>query len=105
MGIRAHIETKRVIEYSHGCLNWQRDEILDWLQDNGVEVYSTTGECASDSSEWEIDKTSLRAIPAEAYQPLNEGEDNEISADTLRDFVKELLESPADETYAYVSWF
>lgn len=101
MGYRAHVQTKHVIEYGGCHFNWQSEAIHDWLVENLVDI------CGSDEcdggSEWELDKSQLRNIPESAYHSIGVGDD-EITADELRDFVKELLDAPTGD-YAYVSWF
>lgn len=101
MGIRAHVQTKRVIEYGNCHFNYAQNTIYWWLVDNGVDVY-TDDDRGENSNEWQIDKSSLKNIPNSAYKSLDE--DDEISADDLREFVKDMLEAATDE-YAYVSWF
>ena len=101
MGYRAHVQTKHVIEYGGCHFNGQSGEIHDWLVENLVDI------CGNDEydagSEWELDKGQLRNIPESAYHSIGVGDD-EITADELRDFVKELIDAPTGD-YAYVSWF
>lgn len=105
MGCRAHVQTKHEIEYGDCHFNWAAGDITEWLNDNGVDFTSLAAESwATGMWEWEIDKEQLRAIPELAYVTLNEGTDDEITADELRDFVKELIDAPTGD-YAYVSWF
>ena len=105
MGMRAHVQTKHVIEFGGGeYFSWRQQEIYGWLCENGVSVYTTNdqGEYAED---WEIDKSSLQSIPEDAYKDIeNSGGDVIVDADELREFVDELREAPTGE-YAYVSWF
>lgn len=103
MGIRAHIQTKHEIEYgNHSYFNWCKPDIYDWLYENGVDVYC--GEEGADSDDWEIEKSSLREIPEDAYADIRGASGEEITEEDLRRFVSELKRAPTGE-YAYVSWF
>ena len=106
MGYRAHVQTKHEIEYGNQYFNWAADRIELWLNENGVDICEYSGSECSNSAEWEIDKDSLRAIPEEAFCDLpRDGElDCVITAQDLRDFVKDCLAAPTGD-YAYVSWF
>lgn len=102
MGFRAHIQTKHEIEYGDSSyFNWCKPVIYDWLYENGVDVYA--GEDGADSDEWEIEKSSLREIPEDAYADIR-SDYVEITAEDLRRFVSELKRAPTGK-YAYVSWF
>lgn len=103
MGYRAHVQTKHVIKYGGCHFNWQSDVIKDWLVENFVDVCGDYYNEFNHGSEWELDKSQLRAIPESAYHSIGGGDD-EITADELRDFVKDLLDAPTGD-YAYVSWF
>jgi len=103
MGHRAHVQTKRVIEYGNCHFNYEQELVYDWLTENGVSVYTDDDSCWC--NEWEIDKDDLRKIPESAYKTLREGDEwHEVSAEELREFVKDLLDAPTGD-YAYVSWF
>lgn len=105
MGMRAHVQTKHVIEYGGSYFNWMQEAVYHWLCENDVQVY-TPNEQGAYAEDWEIEKEGLEAIPESAYRPLCEGTDDEISADELREFVKDLLAAPTgDPDYAWVSWF
>lgn len=103
MGYRAHVQTKHVIEYGGCHFNWQSGEIKDWLEENSVDVLGDCDNTYDYGAEWELEKSQLRAIPEDAYHDIGLGSDK-ITADELRDFVKELLDAPTG-AYAYVSWF
>lgn len=105
MGCRAHVQTKHEIEYGNCHFNWAADDVGEWLNDNGVDFTSlATEDWMTDMWEWELDKEQLRAIPESAYATLNEGTDDEITADELRGFVKDCLAAPTGDC-AHVSWF
>ena len=104
MGLRAHVQTKHEIEYGRCHFNWCQEEIYGWLVDNGVSVYTDQEHCLEYANDWEVEKSTLKNIPESAYAPIGEGDDDEISADELREFVADLLAAPTGE-YAYVSWY
>lgn len=106
MGISAHIHTKHIIEYEdagkiRGHLS---DCIKQWLSCNQVDVNWSSGDWSED---WEIEKSQLKEIGkrqyknAELYIPFRDG----FTLDDLKEFVNALIESKADEQYAYVSFF
>jgi hypothetical protein len=103
MGYRAHVQTKHVIEYGGCHFNSHSNEIKDWLVENLVDVCGDSDNDYDRGPEWELDKCQLRNIPELAYHSIGEGVD-EITADELRDFVRELIDAPTGD-YAYVSWF
>jgi hypothetical protein len=103
MGYRAHVQTKHEIEYGNCHFNWQSEQINDWLLENSVDVMGDSDNDYDHGPEWELDKSQLRAIPESAYHSIGEGDD-EITADELRDFVKDMLDAPTGD-YAYVTWF
>ena len=99
MGIRAHVETKHEIEYGdRAYFNWKQSEIYDWLEENGVDVF-TSGQDEY-VSDWEIAKETLDNIPEEAFVDIGE----EITAEDLRQFVDDLKRAKTGEI-SYVSWF
>ena len=107
MGFRPHIHTKHEIEYggpSFG-LNYADKEVLNWLKENGVKVVGS-GDCCEDI-EWKIDKDQLRAIPESAFHDLKDCSMAQtiVEKDDLKQFVKDLIESKAQDEYAYVTWF
>jgi len=103
MGYRAHVQTKHVIEYGNCHFNRQSGEIKDWLVDNFVDVLGDGDNEYDHGPEWELEKSQLRNIPESAYHSIGVG-DEKITADELREFVKDLLDAPTGD-YAYVSWF
>lgn len=103
MGYRAHVQTKHIIEYGNCHFNWQQEEVYDWLTENGVYIYGDD-DLTCYSHEWEIEKSDLEKIPETAYATLNEGTDDEITADELREFVKDMLDAPTGQ-YVYISWY
>lgn len=101
---RPHVLTKREIEYGRE-FNFpnKSDEIWKWLTDNGVDIYGA-GDCG-ELPEWEIDKNQLERIPEGAYRDIKSHfKHDDITADDLRAFVKELLRAPTGD-FAYISWF
>ena len=106
MGMRAHVQTKHVIDYGGEYFNsCKQSAVYDWLCENDVQIWTSDGD-GEWAAEWEIEKSLLKSIPDSAYRPLQEGTEDEVSADELREFVKELLEAPTgDPNYAWVSWF
>lgn len=106
MGFRAHVQKKHEIEYHPAArFNWQSDIIEDWLNKYKVCVckfsrsdYDGTGE------EWEIDKDGLRAIPDSAFVNIVLTDGEEVTAQDLRDFVRECIDAPTGDS-AYVSWY
>lgn len=106
MRYSAHIQTKREIKYGSGYFDsLKQAAVYWWLCENGVRIH-TAGNEGAFAEEWEIDKSDLESISENAYTPLREGTEHEVSADELRKFVKDLLDAPTgDPDYAWVSWF
>ena len=102
MSIRLHVCDKYEVKYGFS-LGVSKDVLLQWLSENGVDV------CGADTDEWEMSKHELEDIPSSAYKDLmgvwNGREYVEIDRGDLRELVKELIDSKADEDYVYVHWF
>lgn len=102
MSIRLHVCDKYEVEYGF-TLGVDRYVLLEWLEENGVDV------CGADTDEWEISKHELEDIPPSAYKDLmgvyNGREYIEIDRGDLRELVWELINSKANEDYVYVHWF
>lgn len=102
MSVRLHVCDKYEVKYGFS-LRVNRDILLQWLEENGVDV------CGADTDEWEISKHELEDIPPSAYKDLmgvyNGREYIEIDRSDLRELVWELIDSKANEDYVYVHWF
>ena len=100
MGCRAHIQKKHIIEYTDKVyFNWMQSAILHWFGQNGIHVSVMNGDGCDDS--WVIVKSFLYCIPDSAYSQL---EGHNITADELRQFVRDLINADTGE-YAYVDWW
>ena len=105
MDYKPHVLTKHEIEYGREFnFSNKSDEIWEWLTHNGVDILGA-GDCG-ELPEWEIDKSQLERIPEDAYKDIKScsGNDDDITANDLRAFVKELLRAPTGD-FAYISWF
>lgn len=96
MSKRAHINTKREIQYADGTISAVKQTALaDWLAQNGVDV------CGADTDEWEIKKSQLES----ADKRLILAVPNDVATvKEMREFVFGLLDAPTGD-YTYVSWF
>ena len=101
MSMSGHVQTKHEIEYGGTYFGWNQDRVYWWLVEHDVNIYSDEGQVEY-ATEWEVNKSDLRAIPASAFGEIDD--DGEFDADEMREFVKAMIEAPTGE-YAYVSWF
>lgn len=97
MSTRLRIANRHDIEWesrtAHPFLN-QVQELREWLEDCGVSVMG------EESTEVEVEKEGLRNLTEEDF--ANAKDVFGIPEAQARDFVKDLLDSPASETHA---WF
>ena len=100
MGVRAHVQTKRVIEYGDiAYCNNNSEPLLEWLRECGV-VVNCFSDGNSSCEDWEIQREDLRGIKDEEYAKLPEGLRAEV-----KEMVSDLINVDNESDWVYLSWW
>lgn len=102
MGVRAHIQNRRVIEYSDGYFSNMQYIIEDALRKVGVHI-NELGDYM-----WEIDKSELFELTKKDLETITEhiyqSKDDRF-LNLVAEFIAKLKSSNTKDEWCYVDWF